>query len=247
MAATKALKKDVQKDFEAGLTPYDVVKKYEYKNLNSLWVACKRWGIVYPHYGVGVATLTPDQRQIILGTMLGDGTISKKNGRHTQLKISHCFDSIELVYWKFEYLKNWVPPKGIRVYKSKNSRQPSAEFSTYTHPVFSDLRQLFYPEGKKIVPQSVLDELEPLGIAAWFMDDGSHMSKIRGARIHVSAFSEEDNQRIVNWFQTKWEITTHLGKISGGYPIINIYGDNADKFSNLIRPHILPSFKYKID
>ena len=46
-------------------------------------------------------------------------------------------------------------------------------FNTYSLPCFNEFYNLFYSEGKKVVPVNILELLSPLSVAYWLCDDGS--------------------------------------------------------------------------
>ena len=245
MPAAKASKEELQRDiYELGLTPKEIMLKYGYKDYNSFWAATKRRGIEYPHYAVGAAHLNPDQRQLLLGTLLGDGSLIHQNGRNCSFRVSHCFAQGSLLQMKADILGPWVAPAGIR--EELHLGKIQMMFTTYTHPDFTELYHLFYPEGKKIVPKIIPDELRPLGLAVWFMDDGSHMTKKRGIRFHVAGFSEEDCWTLISLL-SRWDVKAHLGKTSGGYRVLNVYGDESAQFCKLVEPFIVPALRYKLD
>lgn len=245
MPKAKASKDELYRDLhELGLTPKEIMLKYGYKDYNSFWAATKRRGMEYPHYAVGVAHLTSEQRQVVLGTLLGDGSLTHQNGRNSSLRVSHCLAQEDLLRMKMSYLKGWITPSSPR--EELHLGKIQMNFSTYTHSDFTELYHQFYPGGKKIVPELVLDELQPLGLAVWFMDDGSHMSKKRGLRFHVASFSEGDCHHLITML-LHWDVVAHLGKTSGGYRVLNVYGDNSTKFCELVEPFIVPALRYKLD
>lgn len=68
-------------------------------------------------------------------------------------------------------------------------------------------RELFYNESKQ-VSQEVLDLLEPLGIAVWFMDDGNlyYNGNICHLTLSVNGFDDESVNRIINYFKNNYNI-----------------------------------------
>ena len=121
-----------------------------------------------------VGSLTQYQLSIIIGSILGDGYIRKIKGRKDAfLEINHSIKAREYVDWKYSALKNICqsPPKiGII-----NETRTAYRFFTKQHSELSDLMKLFYKNGKKTIPASLV--LSPLILAVWFMDDGSKSRK----------------------------------------------------------------------
>ena len=245
MPKAKSSKEELYRDiYELGLTPKEGMLKYGYKDYNSFWAATKRRGLEYPHYIVGANHLSLEQRQVVLGTLLGDGSLTHSNGRNSSLRVSHCIAQEELLQRKMDILGKWVTPSSPR--EELHLGKVQMNFSTYTHPDFTELYHQFYPEGKKIVPSFIPDELRPLGLATWFMDDGSHMSKKRGIRFHVAGFPEESCWRLISLL-SRWSVKAHLGKTSGGYCVLNVYGDESARFCKIVEPFMVPALRYKLD
>ena len=51
------------------------------------------------------------------------------------------------------------------------------DFATKTNPVFNYYRNLFYKNGKKIISEDILKQLNSRSLAIWICDDGSYNNK----------------------------------------------------------------------
>lgn len=149
------------------------------------------------------------KEQILLGTLLGDGYIGKLQGRAKSysIKWEHCLEQEEYALWKAENsLDNYSIYKRSRLDSRTGNTYYSIILSS-TKDNYEQYRNLFY-QNKKEVSQEVLDRLEPLAIAIWFMDDGNLY--YNGNNCHltlsVNGFNEESVDRIINYFQTKYNI-----------------------------------------
>lgn len=245
MPAKKATKEQLEYDFSVlKLTPQQVAEKYGY-NPRSIWRAMKYRNLEHPHIALGYKTLSDEQKQVIVGSLMGDGRLLK-NGFNWSFRVGHCTAQLALVEWKSNILGDWITPRGID-FELKMGKHGFHTITTYTHSEFSSLQPFFYPvPPKKVISLETLSLIEPMGLSVWFMDDGSHLTKKRGVRIHTSGFSFDENYLIRDWFLDRWGIVVRVGKISGGYPVITIYGDESDKFISIIKPWILPCMFYKI-
>jgi hypothetical protein len=117
--------------------------------------------------------LTPQQQSVLVGTILGDGSLAK-HGRHCRLHVKHKADHVALVDYKHAVFANFVSMPVHRFDQKLNGKgYPSAQFATRTSPVFSEWRQRFYRVHRKIVPDEIMLLLDPLSVAVWFMDDGA--------------------------------------------------------------------------
>lgn len=203
--------------------------------------------------------LTKFQREIIVGTLLGDGHLETLNkGRTFRLKIEHSVKQKEYVEWLYEQLKNWTIG-GIN-FKNRLSEFPDGSrkisqkcgFTTISHGSLRFYGQQFYSkEGKKIIPKIIKKLLTPTAIAIWFLDDGSWKSKKHKTFIlHSHGYTKKELKRVQEWFEEKG-IKTKLHKQKrkkGIYWRIYILSESAEKFAKMIAPIInqIPSMRYKL-
>ena len=115
------------------------------------------------------------QKQIIFGCLLGDlymQTINK--GRTYRMRVQQNYDEHEdYVLYLFDVFKSFCKSLPSKVERSKNNTI-DLRFQTIAHQEFNDFGQLFYPEGKKILPsdQEIFKWLTPVAFSYWYMDDG---------------------------------------------------------------------------
>ena len=146
------------------------------------------------------------KEQILLGTLLGDATIPKLIGKRKTYRIEweHCLEQEEYALWKAENsLNNFSFSRRSRLDNRTNRIYNSIVFYS-TKDNYQDYRELFYIDNKAVT-QHILDMLEPLGIAVWFMDDGNlyYNGNICHLTLSVNGFNEESVNRIINYFQNK--------------------------------------------
>ena len=128
------------------------------------------------------------------------------------------------------------------------------KFNKYHQPlikkgngIFKDYRELFYPNGKKIVTREILDKLDPLGLAVWYLDDGSYDYSHKRLNIATNGFTLIENKIIHQYFKEKWNIDCKIQKAKTHY-YIRFNKEYTNKFIELIKTHIMqiPSMTYKI-
>lgn len=187
------------------------------------------------------------QKALIVGTILGDACLhdnwSKTNAR---LQIRHALAQKEYVLWKYEALKSLVLTE-----PQHYGRTNSVWFRTISHPEFTKLRQIFYREGKKIIPIDSIGEIfsNPLTIAVWFMDDGNVKivdGKVRGYHLNTQSFTKEENEILAEAFSAFCDIHCTVEKNHSYYRLAIYREASRTKFADLITGHIVPSMAYKI-
>lgn len=192
------------------------------------------------------------QRAFIVGTVLGDATIVKRNKliNRSFLKISHSEDQKEWVNHKYNCIKEVA--HDIRRSTHKGDRKDSFNFITETNLYLSELYDKIYINGKKSIPIDIVKSLlynpNTIGIflATLFMDDGCVSDNL--FRIATHGFTKED----VDWFS---RTLTELGYSSytyghtvgyTTYPELRFNREGSDKLASLIGPYLIESMRYKM-
>lgn len=180
--------------------------------------------------------LSDEQRDIVVGTLLGDGplveTFSQNNLR---LQVIQCDAQKQYVFWKYEALKSFVlsPPR----YEEINR---AWRFRTISHPDFTELGKSFYRGRKKIVPKDIASLLSPIGLAVWFMDDGTRGPN-NGYTLNTQCFMKVELQRLIEALEKSFTfltsdcmLTVLDGDYSSGRNGGNVFGKSSSRSSCLI-------------
>ncbi|MBU1017097.1 hypothetical protein KJ678_02945 [Patescibacteria group bacterium] len=120
--------------------------------------------------GNTVGSLSKVQNELIIGTILGDGSLRRKT--NTLLEINHSKKQKEYCLWKYEFLKDIVktPPKE----RVSGKNREAVRFTTVSTHLLNKYFQMFYSQElkRKIIPSDL--KLTLFSLAVWFMDDGSN-------------------------------------------------------------------------
>jgi len=211
--------------------------------------------------------LNSQQEQVIIGTVLGDGGLYIRDGGkcNALFKVTHREADKEYLFWKYEMLKSsgiFLRPPSRRLKKARHEGGHVYfhwKLSSRRLPIFTAYHKMFYPNGKKIVTQEILDRLEPLGLAVWYMDDGSlvsrsprirksgivHLVAGRNMSLSTMGFTYEENVLIRGWILERFNI---LFRVSRHYQLWGLrLGRRAEvnKFLDIIRPYLVPCMERK--
>lgn len=191
---------------------------------------------------------------LVVGTVLGDASINK----YGALTIDHAETQRSYVEWKHQQFRDLgaLAPGSkisqvVRIDKRTCTETYSCRF--FTRSVYKRERELFYPEGKKFIPNQLEDMLDPLGLAVWFMDDGGRGGKTKyGLVIDVSGFTREDQALLQTVLLNKFSLQTSLqshGTSIAGRPSTKIYikRESGLTFYNIVDPYVIPSMRWKLD
>jgi recombination protein RecA len=186
--------------------------------------------------GNAVGSLSEVQHAIVIGSLLGDGSMRCKT--NALLEINHSVHQRSYVDWKFGHLADLVatPPRE----RSGNGGRVAYRFVTRSVPALTPYYRLFYREGRKRVPTL---ELVPLALAVWFMDDGCRSRN--AVYLNTQQFDERSQRTMLELLQEQWGLDATLNR-DKSYHRIRISVAATRRLANLIGPYVLPELRYKL-
>jgi DNA polymerase-3 subunit gamma/tau len=206
--------------------------------------------------------ITANQRAVIMGAALGDGHIaltgSKMRGR---LHIRHSVAQKEYLEYKAGLLGNLVGSPahydaGIGTY----SKTGTFAVTTLSRPEIAEIHRMIYPDGRKSITKELLDQIDVLGLALWYMDDGSLVtakneyvradgtvgsSPSSRSTLSTYAFTLEEVEVILTWLAEKWQIKAHLSNTARG-PVIWLTATETRRLHHLIASYVPACMEYKL-
>lgn len=124
-----------------------------------------------PNLNISNMVLTPIQQEMIVGGLLGDLSIVRAKPSHnSRLAVRHSTDQTAYTMFLFSVFKNLctanlVPKVGSYIDSRTGNTYYNISFFTRSLSCLNEYRELFYPEGVKIVPQCIGALLTELGLA----------------------------------------------------------------------------------
>ena len=185
-----------------------------------------------------MGSLTSTQKEVLVGSLLGDGTLRKQGSRtNALLEVNHSYQYKQYVDWKHSIFKEFVitSPKS----RNGNGNRVAYRFTTKSIPVFTEFYKKFYIDGKKAIPKDL--KLSAGILAVWFMDDGSRNRK--SFYLNTQQFREQDQFFLARKLVEDLGIESTLNR-DRHYLRIRITNVGAIKMRKLIAPYILPCFAY---
>lgn len=138
------------------------------------------------------------EKDILDGHLIGDasvyvtGTDCKRDA-----VITHCSKYREYLEWIIANTQTFSSSK-INEYDVFDERTKKTyhrcTIKSWSHPLLTERRRLWYPEGKKIIPDEI--EITPRLILRWYLDDGTWHKQ--GLYLCTNAYSIEANQ-LLSW------------------------------------------------
>lgn len=176
--------------------------------------------------------LTQEQKDILIGGLLGDLNL-RKIGKYSRLVVEQ--KNKEYLFHLYEIFKNFIrtePKERLQKRLTTSEWKSTWYFSSISYLEFEYYYQMFYKDGRKIVPLDIQDILTPRFLAYWFMDDGTYNQSYY--RISTCSFTYLEHQLLLDIFLNKWNIRA---KIINNRKYLEIYfpaGENK-KFKFLVK------------
>ena len=201
--------------------------------------------------------ITKESRNLLIGLLLGDGTISNNN----VFKLSHCGEQKDYLEWKIKQLNNCgLRNNGLKEYiSSKGYNEGKTVYYTQLNiiPFIKILRRVFYKPNKKLGNRKLLNRLGAKEIAIWYMDDGHINYRKTKDRVHgfyikiATCLPKEELQIIIDYFKEVWNIQFymfHEGKKEDSYSLCCGTKEGL-KFIDIVKPYVeqVESMKHKIE
>lgn len=190
--------------------------------------------------------LTSRQRDILIGSLLGDGSLQPLSSGRARLRWDHSVKQAEYLWWKYYEFANFIhlpPAPLVRFNPIFRNTYQYVRCQSVAADVFGEYYRLFYRDKRKVVPDNIAELLtSPLSLAVWYMDDGS-LDKWGLAEIYTSFYDLEVTlllQTLKRNFGLEGKIHYHKG-VHFSFSVAE-----TRKLCALVRPYVLPLFKYKL-
>lgn len=194
-------------------------------------------------------SLTEEQEQMILGSLLGDLNLSHpQSNRHnnSRLAIVHSVKQKALFMKKVEILGEFMgayrletPPPDKRTGKIYQTYRGNS----HSHPIFTNIYNILYINKVKTVTEEYLSKIHhPIALAYWFMDDGS-----KNGEIATRLFSISECELLQKWLLEKFNTQSTIRKDKNhDWTYVYIKQESRSHFEELIKPYIIPEMYYKL-
>lgn len=193
--------------------------------------------------------LSPLQEQLLIGTLLGDGNLSRAKNGNPRFSIGHSIGHEQYHASIVSFLGPLFSRCDIRRGGFENSGQLE-RIHSYSSYALNEIYAGFYKnrEKKSIDYEFLLKRMSPLSLAFWYMDDGSctFPSTQRPRPIfHTQGFTPEDCEILKKILDEKFSFKSSVNITNKG-PILQISAISQELFFALVAPFISNDYKYKL-
>ncbi len=183
--------------------------------------------------------LREDQLKLILGSLLGDGSLRFASAHNAHFRVGHAERQREYVEWKHEMLA----PFANKIAKAGNG----IGFDTIPMHQLAWLGEAVYaPAGGRTVSDELIEQLDERAIAAWYCDDGTFSGHYKRwghgkPTICCAGLSNHDKERLAVRCEA-----LGMGRATVRDRELLFSGARAHQFQEKIAPYVHPSMDYKL-
>lgn len=180
---------------------------------------------------------------------MGDSYL-QNNGTNVRLRLEHSLDQEEYLIWKFNSLKRIFNPFPIvklnRTHPVTKKEYKYIRCQSRTLPELRTIKEVFYKDGKKIVPADLKNYItRPISLAVWFMDDGYYYKRDKCGYLYLGNVVKQEALICREALKDNFGLETKVLSKKKGYAL---YFSRLEmlKLKKIIGRYIIPLFKYKI-
>ncbi len=183
--------------------------------------------------------LSEDQRQLILGGLLGDGSLRHASEQNVSFRVGHGEQQRDYCQWKHEMLAPFANKMG------KTGK--GFGFDTIPMRQLTELHtQAYGPQGRRQISETMLAALDARAVAVWYGDDGAFSGSYERwghgkAEIACASLSQTDKERLAARLE---ELGMEHPTVRGRSLLFS--GEQVHALHEKIAPYLHPSLDYKL-
>lgn len=181
-----------------------------------------------------------DQLSVIVGTVLGDGCVSKRG----ELTCNHGEVQREYAEWKAGILGGSIDMmSGMGYDQTTDNALMRAPVTEQT----KRMRDLVYGDGVKRFTHFLSSRFDEKALAVFYMDDGCLHKSGSYAQFHVEGFPGSSRKRIARLLRGQFGLeSARVQDRSGGYRNIVLSVSDTRKLSDIVAPYFCEAMSYKL-
>jgi DNA polymerase-3 subunit gamma/tau len=208
--------------------------------------------------------LSQFQLEVVAGAALGDGHIALTDSQmRARLSITQGVAQKSYLDYKRNLLGDLVKTEpAFHLFPTSYSKNGTYRLATTSYSQIAELHRLLYDtDGRKQITKTYLERVTPLGLALWYLDDGSLTTQANRYKrktdsvitqypntrstFSVHCFTNDEVQLILDWLKERWSITGGFVKTAKG-PSIWLTLDGTERLHELIATYVPPCMEYKL-
>lgn len=197
-----------------------------------------------------IVNLTKKQNAAIIGMILGDGYLQPTGEHNARLRLEQKADHKEYLERKAILLPQLFQGKTTmleRVHPLTKKTYRYARQQSNSSPILGKLRKLFYPNGKKHIPENLATLLrDDIALAIWFYDDGYFYPRDKCSYIYLGRVTRLEAEIARSAIKERFGIDNRvLDKKNKGFALY-FSREESKKIRSIVEKFRVPVMAYKI-
>lgn len=164
------------------------------------------------------SSLSSQWREVVLGSILGDGSLKVQKGyRNARFSFKHSIHQEEYFFWKANLLKDISSDKCHWHQKKDGWGDQKLRFQSLALEELTEIYNLTHKRGRLKIRRKWLNQLTPLSLAIWWLDDGSIIGNGRRGVICTDSFDYESQKILARYLLVVWKVKVHVGRVTNKY------------------------------
>ena len=182
--------------------------------------------------------------ETLLGTILGDARL-EWHGRGVRLTLNHSVKQKSYIEWKrnelmvLEHSQLFLHAKGL---------YPFWRFVTKRHSRLEELWYVFYRDGTKQIPDTIIEWLTSAKtLAVWLMDDGTLDRRQGTILFETQSFPHEQIECLQYALHRNFAINANIHRSGIGRGLrLYLPVQDSKRLCEIVSPFVLPEMRYKL-
>ena len=194
--------------------------------------------------------INQEQESALIGMILGDAYVQKTGSRNARLRLEQQAAHREYLIWKTHLLKGLFQGKPTMLKRIHPKTQKTYSYvrqQSNASPYLGKLRALFYPNGKKQIPEKLYQWLvSDIGFAVWFYDDGYYYVRDRSLYLYLGTVSRKEATIAKDVLRKRFNLqSTIADKGKKGFALY-FPASERNKVRDILTKYRVPIMAYKI-
>src|SRR3989338_1383100 len=159
--------------------------------------------------------LSNKNKEVILGSLLGDGSLKiPERYKNARFSFRHSVLQQKYFFWKVDQLKEISGENCWWKQKADGYGGEKLRYQSLALESLSELHKLTHKNNHLVIKRKWLNQLTPLSLAIWWLDDGSLIGTGKRGVFCTDSFSLDEQKIIARYLLKVWGIKTTIGKIN---------------------------------
>lgn len=164
-----------------------------------------------------IVPLSDRTRALILGSLLGDGSLKIHNGyANARFSFRHSVLQKDYFDWKVAQLKEISSGQCVFIQENDGgySSNRKLRYQSCAHSALTEIHILTHTsKGRLRIRRTWLNRITDLSLAIWWFDDGSIISNGRKGVLCTDGFDKKSIELLARYLQVVWKVHAHVAPI----------------------------------